>query len=98
MAFQKWKHPAYRVAQLLEWLYTHRVTDWEAMSNLPKTLRDQLRQTFSLHALELVTKQGAPVLRSPSSEARRKVDSTAEGGRLPYVPSSESPQWKFRAS
>ena len=59
VAFQKWKHPAYRVAQLLEWLYTHRVTDWEAMSNLPKTLRDQLRQTYSLHALELVTKQGS---------------------------------------
>src|SRR5213078_141690 len=29
----------------------------------------------------LVTKQGAPVLGSPSSEARRRVDSSAEGGR-----------------
>jgi 23S rRNA (adenine2503-C2)-methyltransferase len=44
---------------LLEWLYTHRVTDWDAMSNLPKALRDQLRAAYSLQALELVRKQGA---------------------------------------
>src|SRR5213078_5073288 len=31
----------------------------------------------------LVTKQGAPVLGSPSSEARRRVDSSAEDGRDP---------------
>lgn len=57
--FTDWKQPAYRVAQLLEWLYTRRVTDWDAMTNLPKSLRDQLRQAYSLHALELVTKQGS---------------------------------------
>ena len=34
-------------------------TDWEAMTNLPKALRDQLRQHYSLSALELVRKQGA---------------------------------------
>ena len=59
VVLQKWRQPAYRVAQLLDWLYTHRVTNWDAMTNLPKALRDQLRQTYSLHALELVTKQGA---------------------------------------
>ncbi len=41
--FEEWGQPAYRVQQLLEWLYVHRVTDWEAMTNLPRTLRDQLR-------------------------------------------------------
>ena len=51
--------PAYRVAQLLEWLYVHRATQWEAMTNLPKALRDDLRAQYSLTALELVRKQGA---------------------------------------
>jgi 23S rRNA (adenine2503-C2)-methyltransferase len=57
--FQAWGQPAYRVAQLLEWLYAHRVTDWDAMTNLPKPLRDELRQSYSLYALGLVRRQGA---------------------------------------
>jgi 23S rRNA (adenine2503-C2)-methyltransferase len=51
--------PAYRVAQLLEWLYVHRATRWEAMTNLPRALRDDLRNQYSLTTLELVRKQGA---------------------------------------
>jgi 23S rRNA (adenine2503-C2)-methyltransferase len=57
--FTAWKQPKYRVAQLLEWLYVHRVTDWEAMMNLPKPLREKLKENFSLQTLELVRKQGA---------------------------------------
>ncbi len=57
--FRAWGQPAYRVKQLLEWLYVHRATDWEAMTNLPKALRDELRQHYSLAALELIRKQGA---------------------------------------
>jgi len=57
--FRDWRQPAYRVAQLLEWLYLHRVTSWDAMSNLPKALRDLLRENFSLQSLELVRKQGS---------------------------------------
>src|SRR3954453_21395467 len=43
----------------MEWLYTHRVTSWDAMTNLPKPLRDLLRANFSLQTLELVRKQGS---------------------------------------
>ena len=57
--FRAWGQPAYRVAQLLEWLYVHRATRWEAMTNLPRALRDELRNRYSLTALELVRKQGA---------------------------------------
>ena len=57
--FVEWRQPEYRVGQLLEWLYQHRVTNWDAMTNLPKALRDQLRAAFSLQSLELVRKQGA---------------------------------------
>ena len=57
--FHEWGQPAYRVAQLLEWLYVHRTADWEAMTNLPKALREELRNQYALTALELVRKQGA---------------------------------------
>jgi 23S rRNA (adenine2503-C2)-methyltransferase len=58
--FEAWGEPAYRAKQVLDWLYTRRVTDWSAMSNLPKALREKLAATFSLGFLELVRKQGAP--------------------------------------
>ena len=57
--FRAWRQPAYRVAQVLEWLYVHRATQWEVMTNLPKALRDELRKHYSLTALVLVRKQGA---------------------------------------
>ena len=57
--FKQWNEPAYRVPQLLDWLYARRAASWDAMSNLPKTLREKLRQNFSLHTLVLARKQGA---------------------------------------
>ena len=57
--FQSWGEPAYRVTQLLAWLYGHRVTEWGAMSNLPVTLRERLETEYSLATLELVRKQGS---------------------------------------
>jgi len=57
--FQAWGQPPYRVMQLLEWLYVHRVTHWEAMTNLPKALVAKLRANYDLGALQMVRKQGA---------------------------------------
>jgi 23S rRNA (adenine2503-C2)-methyltransferase len=57
--FAEWKEPAYRVAQLLEWLYTHRVTKWDAMTNLPKTLRQRLSLAYSFYSMEMARCQGA---------------------------------------
>ncbi len=57
--FKNWEQPIYRVAQLLDWLYVRRVTTWDAMTNLPKVLREKLRENFSLQTLELVRKQGS---------------------------------------
>jgi 23S rRNA (adenine2503-C2)-methyltransferase len=57
--FKRWNQPTYRVTQLLEWLYARRVATWGAMTNLPKPLREKLREKFSLHSLELVHKQGS---------------------------------------
>ena len=57
--FKIWAQPAYRVSQLLDWLYTRRATDWDGMTNLPKTLREKLRTHYGFHNLELIRKQGA---------------------------------------
>jgi 23S rRNA (adenine2503-C2)-methyltransferase len=57
--FQTWECPTYRVPQLLDWLYRRKVTSWEAMTNLPKSLREKLEHTYSLEALQLARKQGA---------------------------------------
>ena len=57
--FESWGLPAYRLEQLLQWLYVQRATSWDAMTNLPRALREQLRQHFTLTILELVRKQGS---------------------------------------
>ncbi|MDB6037247.1 MAG: putative dual-specificity methyltransferase RlmN [Verrucomicrobiales bacterium] len=51
--------PAYRARQVTEWLYPLRAVSWEAMTNLPRVLREKLAETFGLETLELVTKQGS---------------------------------------
>jgi len=57
--FQEWGQPGYRVEQLLHWLHAQRVISWEAMTNLPKTLRQRLQEQYALHPLELFRKQGS---------------------------------------
>lgn len=57
--FKAWNEPAFRVTQLLDWLYARRATSWDAMSNLSKALREKLRASHTLQILELARKQGA---------------------------------------
>jgi len=57
--FKEWAEPAYRIDQLLRWLYEVRVTGWDAMTNLPRTLRQRLAGTYKIRPLEMVRKQGA---------------------------------------
>jgi 23S rRNA (adenine2503-C2)-methyltransferase len=57
--FKEWKEPAWRVTQLLDWLYNRRATSWDAMTNLPRPLRARLAESFLLNTLDLVLKQGA---------------------------------------
>ena len=57
--FADWGEPAYRVDQLLRWLYPLRATAWDQMTNLPKPLRARLAESYSLHGLQLARLQGA---------------------------------------
>ncbi|MDX2183794.1 MAG: 23S rRNA (adenine(2503)-C(2))-methyltransferase RlmN [Gemmatimonadaceae bacterium] len=49
--------PAYRAAQIVDWLWQKPVADFDGMSNLPKRLRDQLADAFTMPRLELLTQQ-----------------------------------------
>jgi 23S rRNA (adenine2503-C2)-methyltransferase len=57
--FKDWNEPVYRVTQLLDWLYARRATNWDAMTNLPKSLREKLREQFTLQVPELARRQGS---------------------------------------
>ena len=57
--FKAWSEPAYRVDQVLQWIFARRVTSWDAMTDLPKNLRERLSREFSFTNLELIRQQGA---------------------------------------
>jgi 23S rRNA (adenine2503-C2)-methyltransferase len=46
--------PAYRARQILDWLYKKRAAGWDQMTNLPRSLRAWLADTFDLDATALV--------------------------------------------
>jgi len=57
--FRTWGQPAYRAGQLLDWIYRHGATDWDAMTNLPAALRGQLQAHYAFRPLELIRSQGS---------------------------------------
>ncbi len=57
--FGEWQQPGYRAAQLLDWIYTRRVGDWDEMTNLPKNLREKLRAEYSFQSMDLAQVQGS---------------------------------------
>jgi len=54
-----WGEPAYRAKQIRHWLYERRVSDFDAMTNLPGTLRDKLRSKTRLGSLTLSLSQSS---------------------------------------
>ena len=48
-----WKEPAYRARQVWEWAYRHKVSDFDAMTSLPASLRRRLSDVFCLSSLEV---------------------------------------------
>lgn len=50
-----WKK--FRVQQIFNWLYKERVTDFDAMTNLSKETREELKKDFNFNPLTLVRKQ-----------------------------------------
>lgn len=57
--FAAWQQPAWRVDQLLDWLYAKRAGGWDAMTNLPRSLRDRLAESYTFRLPEVVRRQGS---------------------------------------
>lgn len=51
--------PDFRTRQLIDWLYKHRATEWEQMSNLPQALRQRLAEAFILMPCKRLMVKGA---------------------------------------
>ena len=51
--------PAYRATQIAEWLYRKRVETWDAMTDLPRALREKLAYQFRLQQLVTVRVLGS---------------------------------------
>ncbi len=47
----------FRAKQVYEWLHRHLASDYDEMLNLPKTLREQLAENFSLNCCKIAKKQ-----------------------------------------
>ncbi len=54
-----WGEKPYRARQLTEWLYQHKVTEIDQMTNLPKDFRARLRDEARLGRLTVATEQEA---------------------------------------
>lgn len=55
----EWGEPRFRAKQIRSWLYEKRVTSFDAMTNLPKNLRDRLAAETSLGELQIVAEQSS---------------------------------------
>lgn len=49
--------PSFRADQVLSWVYGKSASSYEEMTNLPKSMREQLEEAYPLFSPQLVTKQ-----------------------------------------
>ncbi|MFM7315312.1 MAG: 23S rRNA (adenine(2503)-C(2))-methyltransferase RlmN [bacterium] len=49
--------PAFRAGQISKWIVERRATSFEAMTDLPKALRDKLAEEFSVYSLNIIRRQ-----------------------------------------
>lgn len=57
MADREWRKAVPRKRQIFEWLYEKRVSSFDEMTNLSKSLREKLESNFVLTTLKTAVKQ-----------------------------------------
>jgi len=75
-----WGQPSYRARQIWEWLYQRLVTDFDAMSSLPKSLREQLAAHTTLAMPTVLSRQ-----ESLDGETRKDLLALADGEQVEVV-------------
>ena len=53
------QHPAYRARQVWQWVFQKRAISFDEMTNLARSLRDELEQHFSIGRLQVLRKAEA---------------------------------------
>lgn len=71
--------PKFRAIQLAQWLYGHHASSYDDMTNLPKSLREELAASHPLSALSLIDKQVS------QDGTRKYVFSCEDGHRVETV-------------
>jgi 23S rRNA (adenine2503-C2)-methyltransferase len=89
---KSWGEPAFRAAQIQHWLYHELVDDFEAMTNLPRSLRTRLKESARISTL-------VPVLEKDSADGltRKAVfrlhdEQTLETVLMLYADAPHSPE------
>jgi len=72
--------PPYRARQIWEWLYRHLVTEFDAMTNVPVSFRQQLQSIAFLEVPEIVTDQ-----RSKDGHTEKILSRLADGNFIETV-------------
>ncbi len=57
--FAEQKEPAYRAQQIIDWIYRKRATSFDAMTDLPRALRDRFAAKFCFREFETVRVLGS---------------------------------------
>lgn len=76
--------PAYRGDQVFEWIHRHRVTSFERMTNLPKTLRERLAGAGDLVLADTVALQVDPEDGTRKYLLRLRDGETVEAALMRY--------------
>lgn len=72
-------HPKFRAAQIHRWVSVSRANDFDAMSNLPKKLREQLESEFQIWTTQVVRHQTSP------DGTEKLLLQLSDGGRIECV-------------
>ncbi|MBU1864101.1 MAG: 23S rRNA (adenine(2503)-C(2))-methyltransferase RlmN [Candidatus Omnitrophica bacterium] len=71
---------SYHTTQLFEWLYKKNVRSWDQMTNIPQTLREQLKKDFFLFSLTI-----EQIYQSREGDSLKYLFSTADGYHIETV-------------
>ncbi len=79
-----WGHQPYRATQILDWVFKHRVQDYDHMPNIPAELREKLKSQIPLYPLRLVKKVPSHLDTTIKYLFAEGQDRTIESVLLPY--------------
>ena len=78
--------PKYRAKQILSWLYQRRATSFDAMTDLPQSLRTELAKSFDFFRSQTVATQSA------DDGTQKLLLQLADGGRIECVLLRDGPR------